>query len=260
MRREKAVHTIREVMTMERQKRGFSKVKTFLTQQGFYVVLVLCLLIVGAAVTILALPNNDEQAAAPSSDPNAVAQVAISEDETLQSVLSAPTATPRVLTLATGTPLLTASPTPTPTATPKAASTSSKAAPPLSGEIVWGFATDRLIYSKTLDQWTTHEGVDIASDVGTEVKCVLGGTVQSVREDDVLGFLVTVEHSNDRVTLYANLGADIRVKTGDRVNAGTVLGTVGSSALSECAEAAHLHFAFYISGKAVDPSKYVRLG
>ena len=92
------------------------------------------------------------------------------------------------------------------------------------------------------------------------MKAVLSGTVSSVREDDVLGYTVEIKHSNGRETVYANLGSDVRVKAGDKVNAGTVLGTVGTSAISECALEPHLHFAFRIDGKPVDPKKYVRLG
>ena len=112
----------------------------------------------------------------------------------------------------------------------------------------------------TLDQWTTHPAVDIAAKAGTDVKAVLSGTVSAVREDDVLGYTVEIKHSNGRETLYANLGSDVRVKEGDKVNAGAVIGSVGTSAISECALEPHLHFAFRIDGKPVDPKKYVRLG
>lgn len=62
------------------------------------------------------------------------------------------------------------------------------------------------------------------------------------------------------MSLYAALGSDIRVKEGDKVNAGTVIGSVGNSAITECASGPHLHFAFYVDGIAVDPAKYVKLG
>ena len=145
-------------------------------------------------------------------------------------------------------------------APPKSASADKKASAPVSGQVIWGFAADKLIYSKTLDQWTTHLGVDIGCPEGTAVKCVLGGTVEKVYTDDTLGVTVIGSHSSDRKTLYANLNETVPVKAGDKVNAGTVLGTVGKSALCECALESHLHFAFYVNGKAVDPATNVKLG
>ena len=69
-----------------------------------------------------------------------------------------------------------------------------------------------------------------------------------------------MQHANGRTTLYACLSEDVRVKEGDRVSAGDVIGTVGTSAISECALPAHLHFAVLVDGKPKDPQKYIRLG
>ena len=152
-------------------------------------------------------------------------------------------------------------PTVEPTAAPnKSTGADKKAAAPVSGQVVWGYAADKLIYSKTLDQWTTHKAVDIACPQGTAVKCVLGGTVERVYTDDQLGVTVIVKHSSDRKTLYANLNETVPVRAGDKVNAGTVLGTVGKTAISECAQESHLHFAFFVKGKAVDPTTKVKIG
>ncbi|MDO4543918.1 MAG: M23 family metallopeptidase [Clostridia bacterium] len=248
---------------MEQKQRKFN-IKEFFKNQGLYVALVLCLLVVGAAVLLIALPSEDEQQA---EQPNGqvVVEAGQSEDETLNEAVNKNSQPPATLKpTQTPTPLPSVSPqvspSPSPAPSTKTTTSTSKADPPVNGEIVWGFATDKLIYSKTLDQWMTHEGVDIAAELGTEVKAVLSGTVLQVYEDDALGYTVIVEHTSDRLTLYANLSDSIPVKVGDRVNAGTVIGTVGSSAISECAEVPHLHFAFYVGGSAKDPADYVKLG
>lgn len=238
--------------------------RLFLRNNGFYIALVACLIVIGAAILLLALdkPEEEGEAQVPADDAPIVI-VGKSEDERLGEILHAP-ATP-VLTKP-NTPVPTAVPTaiplPTATAEPtkKPASAPSKAAPPVSGEIIFGFAVDKLLYSVTLDQWTTHAAVDIKADAGTPVKCVFAGTVEHVEKDDVLGYSVTVSHANGRTTLYANLGEDVRVKVGDRLNAGDVIGTVGTSAISECALPPHLHFAITVDGAVKDPAKYVRLG
>ena len=236
--------------------------RLFFRNNGFYVVLVLCLLVVGVAIALLAWPKQtDKTAEAPNEDAPIVI-VGQSNDERLSEALTAPTAAPVMPTLApkpTAIPTLTPVPaTPEPTA--KHASTSEKAAPPVQGEVIFGYAVDKLLYSVTLDQWTTHDAVDIAADAGTEVKCVFSGTVERVSKDDALGYTVVVQHANGKSTLYGNLSETVRVRPGDRVSAGDVLGTVGTSAISECAEKPHLHFAVYVDGTPKDPAKYIRIG
>ncbi len=233
----------------------------FLRNNGFYLALVLCLMAVGTGIVLLTVPHTEQEAAA---DPTA-APVSQSNDERLNEVQIIserlkPTATPYFAPLNTAVPTAVPTETPSPAPAVKASTGSQKAPAPVSGEIIFGYATDKLIYSVTLDQWTTHPAVDIAAKAGTDVKAVLSGTVSAVREDDVLGYTVEIKHSNGRETLYANLGSDVRVKKGDKVNAGAVIGSVGTSAISECALEPHLHFAFRIDGKPVDPKKYVRLG
>ena len=250
---------------MEEHKNDrMERFRLFLRNNGFYIALVLCLIVIGGAILLLTLrkepePEMNAQKEEPQSDPIVI--VGQSLDERLGDLLHAPTVDPKA---PARTPLPTPVPTPIPTPVPspsaKTASTTSKAAPPVQGEIVFGYAVDKLLYSVTLDQWMTHDAVDIKADAGTPVKCVFAGTVERVAKDDALGYTVTVQHANSRTTVYANLNSDVRVKVGDRLNAGDVIGTVGTSAISECALPPHLHFAIYVDGTPKDPKKYVRLG
>ena len=237
--------------------------RLFLQNNGFYVVLVVSLLLVGGAIAVLALTQNKDQTAETPQEENPIVIVGQSNDQHLSDVLEAPKSTQvptaTLIPKTTFAPLVTLEPaTPAPTAKP--ASTTSKAAPPVDGTVIFGFAIDKLLYSVTLDQWTTHAAVDIAADAGTPVKSVFSGTVEKVEKDDALGYTVRVQHSNGRTTVYANLNEDVRVGAGDKVSAGDVLGTVGTSAISECALPPHVHFAILIDGAAKDPGKYVRIG
>ena len=118
---------------------------------------------------------------------------------------------------------------------------------------------DQLLFSKTLKQWTTHPGIDIAAEAGTPVKAVLAGTVKSVTMDDALGRVVTVSHTNGRTSIYGNLEETVQVEEGKKVNAGDVIGTVGKTAVSECGEVSHLHFGFLVEDKPVDPLEHIQL-
>lgn len=234
---------------MQQTKSFQSRSRDFLKKQGFYIVLFVCLLIVGAAIAVTMIPRANVEAPSPDAvEP--VLESSVSSDETYTLIHTPlPTSTP-----------VPATPSPTPAATPKSnVKAVKKAASPVDGEIVWGYAVDQLLYSKTLDQWTTHAGVDIAAKSGTPVKAVLAGTVKSVTTDDQLGRTVTIEHSNNRLSLYANLEEQVPVIVGQKVNAGDTVGNVGTSAVSECGEKAHLHFGFFLSGKPADPLEHVQI-
>ncbi len=252
---------------MEESKNDrMERFRLFLRNNGFYTALVLCLIVIGGAILLLTLHKEPEQEAEAQpeetqSDPIVI--VGQSLDQRLNEMLHAPTSNPAApvkTPIPTPIPIATPSPSPTPAPTAKTASTTTKAAPPVQGEVVFGYAVDKLLYSVTLDQWMTHDAVDIKADAGTPVKCVFAGTVERVTKDDALGYMVTVQHANSRTTVYANLNSDVRVKVGDRLNAGDVIGTVGTSAISECALPPHLHFAIYVDGTPKDPKRYVRLG
>ncbi|MBQ9270098.1 MAG: M23 family metallopeptidase [Oscillospiraceae bacterium] len=128
---------------------------------------------------------------------------------------------------------------------------------PVQGEVAAVFSQDTLSYSRTMADWRTHEGLDIAAEADTPVCAAQDGTVTAVYEDDFLGNVVVVSHSGDLATLYANLADLPEVAAGDPVYAGQMLGRVGSSALLETAEPAHLHFEVYENGSAVDPLDYL---
>ena len=238
---------------MQESKSFRNKSQDFFRKQGFYIVLFFCLLIVGAAVALTLIPQAENQEAQLEPDQQAV-ESSLSGDEQLALFKTpAPTSTP--------TPVGTATPAPAqPESTPKAIVQSvKKAGAPVEGEVVFGYAMDQLLFSKTLKQWTTHPGIDIAAEAGTPVKAVLAGTVKSVTMDDALGRVVTVSHTNGRTSIYGNLEETVQVEEGKKVNAGDVIGTVGKTAVSECGEVSHLHFGFLVEDKPVDPLEHIQL-
>lgn|GEM_PF-1407725 len=75
-----------------------------------------------------------------------------------------------------------------------------------------------------------HAGLDLKLALGTPVGSVAGGRVHAVRTDDRLGLYVIVEHrAPDGETYYSVYGhlGDVSVQTGQAVNPGQTLGTVG---------------------------------
>ena len=129
---------------------------------------------------------------------------------------------------------------------------------PVEGDIVRDFAVDNLIYSNTLQEWTTHTGVDIKADKTTIVKAAESGIVKTIKNDPRYGWTVIVEHENGFQTVYSNLLTSEFVVEGEKVEKGQSLGTVGNTAAFEIADDAHLHFEILKDSVQVDPNIYLK--
>ncbi len=129
---------------------------------------------------------------------------------------------------------------------------------PVDGEIIKDFANETLIYSKTLDEWTTHLGIDIKGDKTTIVKSAEAGTVESIKNDPRYGLTVTIAHSDGFKTVYSNLLTTEFVKEGDTVEKGDTIATIGETASFEILDESHLHFEMYKNEVAVNPTMYLK--
>lgn len=129
---------------------------------------------------------------------------------------------------------------------------------PVDGEVVKKYGKDKLIYSNTLKEWTTHLGIDIKADKTTIVKASSEGTVKSIKNDPRYGLTVVIEHENEFTTVYSNLLTAEFVVAGENVKAGQTIGTVGNSATFEIVDDPHLHFEILKSGDSVDPEMYIK--
>jgi murein DD-endopeptidase MepM/ murein hydrolase activator NlpD len=128
---------------------------------------------------------------------------------------------------------------------------------PVKGELGMGYAVETLTYSKTLEHYTTHHGIDILAEENTPIKAVLGGEVVEVLTDSRLGITISIDHGEGLITRYSNLCTDLMVNIGDSVTQGQTVSGVGTSSIFESAEGPHLHFEVLLNGKSVDPMKYL---
>lgn len=129
---------------------------------------------------------------------------------------------------------------------------------PVEGDIVREFAMNNLIYSETLQEWTTHTGIDIKAEKTTVVKAAEAGTVKTIKNDPRYGLTIIVEHANGFQTVYSNLLTSEFVVEGEKVEKGQSLGTVGNTAAFEIADEAHLHFEIIKDSAHVDPNIYIK--
>lgn len=129
---------------------------------------------------------------------------------------------------------------------------------PVSGEIIKDYAVDTLVYSNTLEEWTTHSGIDIKADKTTIVTAAESGTIDTIKNDPRYGLTITISHSNGFKTVYSNLLTTEFVKENEVVEKGQTIGTVGETASFEVADDYHLHFEMYKDGESVNPTIYLK--
>lgn len=129
---------------------------------------------------------------------------------------------------------------------------------PVEGEIVREFAQENLVYSETLEEWVTHNGIDIKADKTTVVKAAEAGVVKSIKNDPRYGLTIVIEHDDRYQTVYSNLLTSEFVVEGETVEKGQSIGTVGNSAVFEIADEPHLHFEILKDSIAIDPSIYIQ--
>lgn len=119
-----------------------------------------------------------------------------------------------------------------------------------------GFSDAELVFNPTQGHWATHQGVDLVAEAGTEVKCSFDGTVKSVTDDSFYGTTVVISHDGGYETTYKLLD-EVSLKAGDKVAEGDAIGTVSGDALAEIAQGAHLHLELSKDGVLVDPTAYI---
>lgn len=117
---------------------------------------------------------------------------------------------------------------------------------PMPTPVTARFGTFRTINGKTRSR---HMGLDLRGKRGDEIRAVNDGIVVMARNCFFSGNTVVVDHGNDVHTLYFHM-TEFRVKQGDRVKKGQVLGTVGDTGR---VTGPHLHFGAKLSRTYVDP-------
>lgn len=128
---------------------------------------------------------------------------------------------------------------------------------PVVGEIERGYTVEALAYDVTMADWRTHDGVDILAQQGEVVCAAADGEVVSIEQDDLYGTTVIIQHGEGIRTVYSNLADTPTVAVGDTVKSGAVIGSVGKTAVCEIGQGSHIHFAMSKDGQSLDPMNYL---
>lgn len=273
-----------------RIRQVFSKrnILRFLDKQGFYIVLFLCLCIIGTTAFLTStggmwwrqsqdqpedLPISGEDSL-PAESGSETIDIEITdvigqdkpdtEDKTVPDTSKAPKTPVKDSPVVPEAPpradkeTSAKAPAPSQPAQPVSSTVKTGMMMPVEGDIIKGFAMDELVYSRTLKEWKTHSGIDIEGELGSEVRAAMEGTVASVVEDALMGIIITLDHGDGLQTVYAGLSTKDMVRVGQRVEMGQVISGIGNTAAVEIADAPHLHFEVVLDGEYQDPITYLK--
>ena len=265
-------------MNEQEKKAPENRVEAFFAGKGFYIVLMLCVAVIGVSAWSMlsggTLDGGEDPALSVSGEAE---NGAVATGKTAPVVVTerpAPTSAPAPAPAAEApAPAVEETMAELPESAPvepvslpvlpeePAAEVSAPAADyyiwPVSGTVENDYSMTALMFDTTMQDWRTHDGLDIAAEMGSQVRAVAGGRVENVYYDERLGTTVVISHGNGVESIYANLAGTPTVTTGDLVSVGEIIGAVGDTALCEIGEVSHLHFAMTKDGLSADPKEYL---
>lgn len=239
-------------------KNIFKKSSKLFNREGFYIILFVCLCVVAVTAVYMSRVRINDPSKKTAKEPKVIEepqdskQSVNNKDTKVSSDNAAPT-----MKGASQKSTNTSSTTTNTARTKKSdpARETIRLIMPVQGEIAKGYDKNNLQEAKAMNQFETHEGLDIACDLGAEVKAAADGKIVKIFNDDDLsrilrtgmGMTVIIQHNNGIQSVYCNLGEKVNVKVGDSVKKGQVIGVVGDTTIREAAaiEGSHLHFAVF---------------
>ena len=232
-----------------------ARIGDFMAGQGFYIVLFLCVAAIGISGYFL-LNTLGGDPAAEAGRPTQVTVTSTPAPTPAQTAASTPEAKPSPTPAEEPSPAPAEDdPGPGPSASPVQSPTAFTW--PVRGSVVGAFSLEVLAYDVTMGDWRVHSGVDIAAPLGAEVVAIAEGTVTKVYQDDLMGTTVVVDHGGGLTSRYQNLAGAPPVMAGDPVERGTVIGSVGETAMAESGMEPHLHLEMAQNEVSVDPIQYL---
>ena len=107
---------------------------------------------------------------------------------------------------------------------------------------------------KPFERSGQHMGVDLAGTSGQTVYAVYGGTVITAGFTAESGYVVTIQHPGNVVSVYRDNGVVLK-RQGDVVRAGEPIAYLPSSDQADASP--HLHFELWVNGLPVNPEEYI---
>lgn len=108
-----------------------------------------------------------------------------------------------------------------------------------------------ILYDNT---YMPSTGILYSSTNTFDILSVAEGTVESIDDNETFGTILTIKHNNNLTTKYSSI-KDVKVKVGDTVNAGEIIGSSNVNKVTSVSENMLL-FEMIYNGEYVNPEKY----
>ncbi len=140
---------------------------------------------------------------------------------------------------------------------------------PVDGRVVVPYTDEstKHWFSESLNQTMRTFGICISGEEGTEVKAVAKGTVTEIVDDSstylnagmpYVGKLMIIDHGNGYVSMYGFQGGTVNEElVGQVVNAGDVLGTIGSPKGAFISLGDNIYLQVTHNDKVINPLNYL---
>lgn len=123
---------------------------------------------------------------------------------------------------------------------------------PIDSPMTSAYGTKR-VYNGQLKSF--HSGLDLRAPIGTPIQAAAGGIVRLSQNLFFTGNTVILDHGYGLMTLYAHLSRR-KVKVGQRVRAGTLLGLSGQTGR---VNGPHLHWMAIVHSTKVNPLEVMKV-
>lgn len=123
---------------------------------------------------------------------------------------------------------------------------------PFGTNIVKDFSHGELVRSVTMGDWRVHNGVSFGGQQDQQVLAIQDGVVQSVANDPLWGWVVTVDHGHGVVARYKGMQEDSMPAVGRSVEKSEPVGQVGHVPVG-AAHGVHMHLEIRVNGQIEDP-------
>ena len=127
---------------------------------------------------------------------------------------------------------------------------------PIVGNVLVNYSMDKTVYFATLEEYKYNPALIIGGAVNDQVISAGKGIVKSIDKTPQEGTTVTVDMGNGYEAIYGQL-QNVQVKTGDSVEAKTVLGYLAEPTRYYSVEGCNLYFEFRKDGQPIDPLQYL---
>lgn len=207
-----------------------SKAAAYLKKNGYYIIMIACIVAIVTMITIAAIASN-KQGVTPPDDGNIVdtgpdTNIPVEKPDDKD-----------------------------PTDDPKPDEKLTFTLPVANVVTNMEFSMDNLVFHKTLNNWQVHRGLDFLTETSESVFAIADGTIAEVTSNDGVGGMIVINHAEGYVSVYKSLDkASLNLKAGDKVKKGDEIGKTSTSMILEVNEGNHLHLEVKKDGNLIDPA------